>query len=403
MILYGVISYIILKNKMRGAVHAFANIYESEHIKSPFVLGVFRPTIYLPPGLSIKEQDAVIFHERTHIQRRDHIVKLIAFFILCIHWFNPLAWVAFILMGADMEMSCDERALNEKRVVNKKDYSMLLLSLATERSIIGASPLAFGEGEVKSRIKNILNFRKPARAVVIIAVVCVAVLSMGFALNRADVSQDHSEFSVRASDVSEADSLSDYRVPTPYAKYTGELFRYSITLKYFSNLTGNNYLPLLRTDIFLTDVFSKEVSAEEYLRSFVYENRDYCIKAELINYLYIENTDPGIPSGYEVNENGQTYGSALIRDELGYEPDLVSAMGVDGTLGYVYSVDLADDFMPSNPKEALTWQLENAGKSKTIPLYDSDGKSIIGEFFIGGHEFTDEEIRNMIDAINSYD
>lgn len=184
MIIYGVVSFVILKRKMREAAYIETNIYEAENIKSPFVLGVFNPGIYLPIGMSEKEKSYVILHEQTHIQRRDHIVKLTAYFILCLHWFNPLVWTAFLLMGVDMEMSCDERVLKEMGDEMKKDYSLSLLSLATERRIIGGSPLAFGEGGIKERIKNILNFRKPSRMIIVAAVALAAVLSVGFAVNR---------------------------------------------------------------------------------------------------------------------------------------------------------------------------------------------------------------------------
>ncbi|MEG6520997.1 M56 family metallopeptidase [Desulfotomaculum sp. 1211_IL3151] len=184
MLIYGVGSFIILKRKMREAAHAEANIYEAANIKWPFVLGIFKPKIYLPLGLSVQERDYIILHEQTHIKRYDHIVKFAAYFILCVHWFNPLAWAAFLLMGADMEMSCDERVLKELGGEIKRDYSLSLLSLATDRRIIGGSPLAFGEGGVKERIKNVLNFRKPSRVIIVVAALAM-VLSVGLAVNRA--------------------------------------------------------------------------------------------------------------------------------------------------------------------------------------------------------------------------
>ena len=187
MFIYGVVSFFILKRKMRKAVHKEANIYEAENIQSPFVLGILTLGIYLPIGLSEQEKSYIILHEQTHIRRHDHIVKFAAYFILCLHWFNPLAWVAFLLMGVDMEMSCDERVLKEMGGETKKEYSLLLLSLATERRMIGGSPLAFGEGGIKERIKNVLDFRKPSRMVMITSVVLVAALSVGFAVNRVTI------------------------------------------------------------------------------------------------------------------------------------------------------------------------------------------------------------------------
>ena len=184
MIIYGMVSFVVLKLKMREATLIKANIYEAKVIRSPFVLGVFIPKIYLPIGLSEQEQSYIILHEKTHIRRFDHIVKMIAYLILCMHWFNPLVWVAFFLMGKDMELSCDESVLKELGEEIKKDYSLLLLSLAMERRIIGGSPLAFGESSVKERIKNILKFKKSSRKIVTISVLLVVVLSLGFAVNR---------------------------------------------------------------------------------------------------------------------------------------------------------------------------------------------------------------------------
>jgi len=183
MIVYGIASYLIVKRRMRGSVCTDSRVFENENIKSPFVLGVISPKIYIPAGLSRDERECIILHERTHIRRHDHIIKFVVYFILCLHWFNPLVWVAFLLMGVDMEMSCDEYVLKELGGEVKKNYSMSLLALATDR-VIGSSPLAFGEDGVKMRIKNVLKFRKPSRTVFSLAIAFVTVLSMGLMLSR---------------------------------------------------------------------------------------------------------------------------------------------------------------------------------------------------------------------------
>jgi len=177
---YGMLSYFALKSKLRGSVHMQENIYEAANIKSPFVLGFLSPKIYLPIGLSEQEREHVVLHEQIHIKRFDHIVKFVAYFILCLHWFNPLVWLAFKLMVRDMEMSCDERVLKEMGIEETKEgYSMLLVSLAMEKQIVAGSPLAFGESSIKQRVKNVLNLKKNSRLVSIVAVVMVAALSMG--------------------------------------------------------------------------------------------------------------------------------------------------------------------------------------------------------------------------------
>jgi beta-lactamase regulating signal transducer with metallopeptidase domain len=179
MLIYGVSSYLSVKRGIREAVCLEANLFEAENIQSPFILGILAPKIYIPSGLSVKERAYILLHEQTHLRRYDHIFKFAAYFILSLHWFNPLAWAAFLLMGVDMEMACDEYVMKKLGDEIKKDYSLSLLSLATDRRIISGSPLAFGENGVKKRIKNILMFKKPSRIVVTLAIAFVTVLCIG--------------------------------------------------------------------------------------------------------------------------------------------------------------------------------------------------------------------------------
>ena len=177
MVLYSAVSYFLLRQKLIGAVLLRDNIYLADGIGSPFVMGFIRPKIYLPSVLSEQEQGYIILHEQHHIRRGDHLIKALAFIALCIHWFNPLVWVAFVLSSKDMEMSCDEAVVKKLGEGIRADYSASLLSLATGRRIIAGTPLAFGEGDTKSRIKNMLNWKKPRVWVsVIAAVACIAVV-----------------------------------------------------------------------------------------------------------------------------------------------------------------------------------------------------------------------------------
>lgn len=168
------ISLFRLKKRLRNAVLEEGRVYHAKGLETAFVLGIFRPKIYLPEGLSGKEREYILLHEQTHIRRGDHIVRILAFAALCLHWFNPLVWLAFFLSGRDMEMSCDEAVLKKLGNGVKKDYSASLLSLASGRRWVGGAPLAFGEGDTRSRIKNVLSYRKPAFWVLIAAVVGVA-------------------------------------------------------------------------------------------------------------------------------------------------------------------------------------------------------------------------------------
>ena len=178
MVIYSIVSYIRLRRKLSVVVPLRDNIFIADDIKSPFVVGLFRPKIYLPCNLGDKEQEYIILHEQHHIKRLNHVMKALAFLALAIHWFNPLVWVAFILASKDMEMSCDEAVIRKIGGDVRADYSASLLTLATGRRIIAGTPLAFGEGDTKGRINNLSKWKKPAVWVVLVAVVACAVLAV---------------------------------------------------------------------------------------------------------------------------------------------------------------------------------------------------------------------------------
>lgn len=174
---YSVVSLLRLRQRLVGAVPLRDNIYLVDYIDSPFVMGIFCPKIYLPSSLTEQERVYILLHERHHIRRGDHIIKALAFFALCIHWFNPMVWVAFVLSSKDMEMSCDEAVVQKLGEGIRADYSASLLSLATGRRIIAGTPLAFGEGDTKSRIKNLLNWKRAKPAVVFLALALVVLVA----------------------------------------------------------------------------------------------------------------------------------------------------------------------------------------------------------------------------------
>lgn len=178
MVIYSIVSYVRLRSKLSVVVPLRENIFIADDIKSPFVVGLFHPKIYLPCNLGEKEQEYIILHEQHHIKRLDHIMKALAFLALTIHWFNPLVWVAFILASKDMEMSCDEAVIRKVGGNVRADYSASLLTLATGRRIIAGTPLAFGEGDTKGRINNLSKWKKPAIWVVLLAVVACVILAV---------------------------------------------------------------------------------------------------------------------------------------------------------------------------------------------------------------------------------
>ena len=183
LLIYSLVSIITLKKQLKSALLIEKNTYEVKGLKTPFVLGLIIPKIYLPTGLSTQEKGYILLHEQTHINRKDHIIKVFAFLILCIHWFNPLVWIAFMLMSMDMELSCDERVIKEAGIDTKKPYATTLLSLSSGRHILNGSPLAFGEGSIKGRIKNVLDYKKPKFWVVTTVIIAVIAVSIGLVSN----------------------------------------------------------------------------------------------------------------------------------------------------------------------------------------------------------------------------
>ena len=183
MILYSVIQYIRLRGKLVGAVVYRGNVYRADYIDTPFVMGIFSPKIYLPSVVPMNERKYIIAHERHHIRRCDHIIKLLAYFALCVHWFNPLAWAAFIQAGKDMEMSCDEAVIRKMGSQIRADYSASLLRLATHKKIIAGMPLAFGEGDTKGRVMNMAKWKKPRLWVSLICLLLCTTILVACAVN----------------------------------------------------------------------------------------------------------------------------------------------------------------------------------------------------------------------------
>lgn len=178
MLVYGVGSYLSIRSKLRFAIRTKDGWWEDPHLRSPFILGLVRPRIYLPCHMTPYARQFILCHERAHIRRGDHIIKPICWLALAIHWFNPLAWVAFLLLSRDIEVACDESVLRELGHEVKADYSATLLALATNGRFPAPTPLAFGEGDAKTRIKGVLNFKKPALWVTVVAVAVAIVAAV---------------------------------------------------------------------------------------------------------------------------------------------------------------------------------------------------------------------------------
>ena len=185
MLIYTAVSYFKVKKRIGTAVLLRENIYQSERVASPFVLGLIKPKIYLPFNMTEQDITHVIAHEKAHIRRGDHLWKPLGFLLLSLHWFNPLMWVAYVILCRDIELACDEKVIKELDCEQKADYSQALLSCSVSRRSIAACPLAFGEVAVKSRIKSVLNYKKPAFWVIVAAVVLSVAAAVCFLTNPA--------------------------------------------------------------------------------------------------------------------------------------------------------------------------------------------------------------------------
>ncbi len=183
MLLYTAVSYWDLRKRVQTAVRLRENIFQSESVGAPFVLGIIRPRIYMPYKISEQDMPHVIAHEMTHIRRKDHWWKPLGFLLLTFHWFNPLMWVAYILLCRDIELACDESVIKKLGHDERADYSQALLSCSVNRKVIAACPLAFGEVGVKERVKNVLYYKKPAFWVVLAALLAGVTVGVCFLTN----------------------------------------------------------------------------------------------------------------------------------------------------------------------------------------------------------------------------
>lgn len=183
MLVYCTVTYIRLNRSVadaviyRGGKYA---IYQSEKVASPFVLGIFAPRIFIPYHMGEEDLQCVITHEKAHMARKDHWIKPLGYVILSVHWFNPLVWLAYVLLCRDIELACDESVIRQLGMEHKKIYSEALLKCSVSQHRIAACPLAFGEVGVKKRITNVLHYKKPAFWVIVVALVLCAVAAVCF-------------------------------------------------------------------------------------------------------------------------------------------------------------------------------------------------------------------------------
>lgn len=187
MLFYLFISHIYIRKKVFTATHLSDNIWESEFVNSPFILGVAKPRIYIPYNVNSKQLAYILAHENAHLARKDHILKVIAFLILSIYWFHPLVWLSYILLCRDIEFACDEKAVLLMNTQEKKEYLLTLLSCSTGKNSFNISPLSFGKIKIKERVVRMKKFKKPSVILTSIIFLTGIIISVCFLVNPREV------------------------------------------------------------------------------------------------------------------------------------------------------------------------------------------------------------------------
>lgn len=207
MLTYEVISYYHLRKEVRASVKKNDNIFVCDEINSPFILGIVCPRIYLPSGLNEEVKENVIAHEKAHIKRFDHLWKPLGFLLLSVYWFNPVMWIAYIFLCRDIEAACDEKVISQMDKESIASYSEALLTCASQRRMITACPIAFGETDAKGRIKNVLNYKKPAFWIVCISLIACFVVAVCFLTNPKKNNKEEIAFGTYVKNDSANDSM----------------------------------------------------------------------------------------------------------------------------------------------------------------------------------------------------
>ncbi|MEG0913783.1 MAG: DUF5301 domain-containing protein [Oscillospiraceae bacterium] len=298
MLIYSVAAFVRLKRSLIGAAHLKENIYLADHISSPFVMGLFKPKIYLPSSLSESEKDFIVAHELCHLRRFDHVTRIFGFVALSIHWFNPLVWIAFIVSGKDMELSCDEAVMKKMNIDIRTEYSRSLLSFGTVKRMIHATPLAFGEGDTKNRVKNVLNYKKPAFWVIVVSVIAVVAVGVGLMANPKTnpliIRKTHEVKSIRIVQINEGESLGMIE--------TADKNRIEVILKALQN-TNKTMRESVNDAPNRKDYFQIDINAAEPRRLYLYnDEKHYYIEEPYVGvYKTSRETSVSIASAYTSN------------------------------------------------------------------------------------------------------
>lgn len=335
MLIHSGVSYWKLRRKVRVAVPLRKGIFIADDIETPFVMGVFRPVIYLPGTLDPSERKYIIAHEQHHIRRGDHIFKALGFLALTIHWFNPLVWVAFVLAGRDMEMSCDEAVIRKLGEDVRAEYSASLLNLATGQRLFAGTPLAFGEGDPTGRVRNLAKWKKPAFWVILICLILCAALAVCLLTDPETklpfMDDYHEVLSAELVDMREQET-----VRRTFSEAEREELGYRLRdLDRIEKYTEpNSIIPIYILDLEMQNIIGEVsiscVSWEEDQALLRYNDTEYWIRdKEFLSYLKAACDQDYITSAQEIND----WGVSLV-------PDRVSRTGATALFSYDGNAEL---------------------------------------------------------------
>ena len=360
--LYTAISYWRLHRKVDTAVRYKDNIFQSENVKSPFVLGIIKPRIYLPFNMNGQDLEHVVAHEQAHIHRKDHWWKPFGFLLLTIHWFNPLVWLAYVLLCRDIELACDERVIKELGNEQRADYTQALVACSVNRRMIAACPLAFGEVGVKDRVKSVMNYKKPAFWGVVLAVIVCVFVAVCFLTNPVTKNNGTDGTVTEWFDYLEPpdEMVWDGRLEINLPEFPDVTFRWTygemmavtgneitslytgmpIWNAYFCDLTGDGLPELCSTISWGSGMIDNRVTIYDYANGASYELSDrgyfdFTLRFnEADGYLYVDkkkyNTDELVETGRLVfknnciqiegfsNEAHQVFQAEILEDHNGY-------------------------------------------------------------------------------------
>ena len=410
MLAYTAITYLRLRRKLTLATILRENIFQCETVRSPFVLGILKPRIYLPYGMDGNDLHHVVAHEQAHIRRKDHWWKPLGFLLLTVYWFNPLMWVAYILLCRDIELACDEKVIAQLGNEQRADYTQALVACSVNRRMIAACPLAFGEVGVKDRVKSILNYRKPTFWVIVTALVLSAVVavcfltdpnpSREFAMKGKNVTSLEPEVLVeRILDVEDWDTSNIYVNSNNFSLTVDSDFNWvdSQTIRYFFTNARNTYSAQLRIypvegryNLTEPDEWLEEDRVfllRYYLEALKYLPQDEIRQMAPADQYIIQHVADGRPSDYE---RVITYTENGVKEIDGWYIHLqIQPLHADGEGHHGIGDEIIEVFYGHTIEESLANTkivIRNLHNGKNTTISDSDAVKSIVEFLntIGG-------------------